>query len=168
MVLKIAEDILLCFATLVLNCVVNLPLNPPPSPLFRVGTLTDRGWYIFRKIGLWNFNQGLLSILKRHIEFKKNKIEATSIPKLADLKQRKDLPDCSCKFFTYVTKTRAHLSTYSRKPWNYNDTIIIEIDTMKKSSPLNLKFTFFVTVKTKITLLFSFTHFMLSRKQLKQ
>ena len=30
MVLKIAEYILLCFATLVLNCVVNLPLNPPP------------------------------------------------------------------------------------------------------------------------------------------
>ena len=105
MVLKIAEDILLCFATLVLNCVVNLPLNPPPSPLFRVGTLTNsRGWYIFREIGLWSFNQilqmGLLSILKRHIEFKKNKIEATSIPKLADLKQRKDLPDCICKFFT--------------------------------------------------------------------
>ena len=61
------------------------------------------------------------------------------------------------KFFTYVTKTRAHLSTYSRKPWNYNDTIIIEIDIMKKSSPLNLKFTFFAAVKTKITLLFSVT-----------
>ena len=42
------------------------------------------------------------------------------------------------KFFTYVTKTRAHLSTYSRKPWNYNDTIIIEIDIMKNLSSINL------------------------------
>ena len=55
-------------------------------------------------------------------------------------------------FFTYVTKTRANLSTYSRKPGNYNGTIIFEIDIMKKSFPLNLKFTFFATVKTKKTL----------------
>ena len=27
------------------------------------------------------------------------------------------------KFFTYVTKTCANLTTYSRKPWNYNGTI---------------------------------------------
>ena len=46
------------------------------------------------------------------------------------------------KFFTYVTKTRANLSTHSRKPGNYNDTIIFEIDIMKKSSPINLEFTF--------------------------
>ena len=48
-------------------------------------------------------------------------------------------------------KTIANLTTYSRKPGDYNGTIIFEID-MKNSSPLNLKFTFFATVKTKITL----------------
>ena len=42
------------------------------------------------------------------------------------------------KFFTYVTKTRANLTTYSRKPENYNGTIIFEIDIIKKSSPINL------------------------------
>ena len=41
-------------------------------------------------------------------------------------------------FFTQVTKTRPNLSTYSRKPGNYNGTIIFEIDIMKKSSPINL------------------------------
>ena len=46
-------------------------------------------------------------------------------------------PSC-CKFFTYVTKTCANLTTYSRKPENYNDTIIFEIDIMKKSTPINL------------------------------
>ena len=71
---------------------------------------------------------------------------------------------CPYKFFMYVTKTCANLSTYSRKPDIYNGTIIFEIDIMKNSSPLNLKFTFFATVKTKITLLFSVTH----RKQLKK
>ena len=42
------------------------------------------------------------------------------------------------KFFMYVTKTRANLTTYSRKPENYNGTIIFEIDIMKNSSPINL------------------------------
>jgi len=42
------------------------------------------------------------------------------------------------KFFTYVTKSRANLTTYSRKPENDNGTIIFEIDIMKKSSPINL------------------------------
>ena len=42
------------------------------------------------------------------------------------------------KCFTYVTKTRANLTTYSRKPENYNGTIIFEIDIMKNSSPMNL------------------------------
>ena len=67
-----------------------------------------------------------------------------------------------CKCFTYVTKTMANLSTFSRKPWNYNGTIIFEIDIMKNSYPLNLKFTLFATVKTKITLLFCWTHSTLS------
>ena len=40
-----------------------------------------------------------------------------------------------CKCFTYVTKTIANLTTYSRKPGNYNGTIIFEIDIMKNSSP---------------------------------
>ena len=66
------------------------------------------------------------------------------------------------KFFTYVTKTRANLSTYSRKLGNYNGTIIFEIDIIRNSSPLNLKFTFFATVKTKITLPFCLTHSTLS------
>ena len=43
-----------------------------------------------------------------------------------------------CKCFTYVAKTRANLTTYSRKPENYNGTIIFEIDIMKNSSPINL------------------------------
>ena len=42
------------------------------------------------------------------------------------------------KYFTYVTKTRANLTTYSRKPENYNGTNIFEIDIMKNSSPINL------------------------------
>ena len=42
------------------------------------------------------------------------------------------------KYFTYVTKTCAHLFTYSRKPGNYNGTIIFEIDIMKKSASINL------------------------------
>ena len=43
-----------------------------------------------------------------------------------------------CKCFTYVTKTHANLTTYSRKPENYNGTIIFEIDIMKNLSPINL------------------------------
>ena len=74
---------------------------------------------------------------------------------------RSDLiPTVKC--FTYVTKTIANLTTYSRKLGDYNGTIIFEIDIMKNSSPLNLKFTFFATVKTKITLLFCWTHSTLS------
>ena len=42
------------------------------------------------------------------------------------------------KFFTYVTKTRSDLTTYSRKPQNYNGTIIFENNVMKKSSTINL------------------------------
>ena len=53
------------------------------------------------------------------------------------------------KCFTYVTKTRANLTTYSRKLENYNGTIIFEIDIMKNSSPLNLKFTIFAMSKPK-------------------
>ena len=45
---------------------------------------------------------------------------------------------CAGKFFTYVTKTRANLTIHSRKPKNYNGTIIFEIDIMKNSSPINL------------------------------
>ena len=62
------------------------------------------------------------------------------------------------KCFTCFTKTFASSATYSRKPGDYNGTIIFEIDIMKNSSPLNLKFTFFATVKTKIRLLFCWTH----------
>ena len=43
------------------------------------------------------------------------------------------------KFFTYVTKTCANLTTYSRKLENYNGTIIFEIDIMKKLVPNQFK-----------------------------
>ena len=67
-----------------------------------------------------------------------------------------------CKCFTCFTKTFANLTTYSRKPGDYNGTIIFEIDIMKNSSPLNLKFSFFANVKTKIILLFCWIHHTLS------
>ena len=46
---------------------------------------------------------------------------------------------CRCNCFTYVTKTIANLTTYSRKPGDYNGTIIFENDIMTNSSPLNFK-----------------------------
>ena len=61
-----------------------------------------------------------------------------------------------------VTKTIGNSTTYSEKPGDNNGTFIFEFDIMKNSSPLNLKFTFFATVKTKITLLFCWTHSTLS------
>ena len=54
-----------------------------------------------------------------------------------------------CKCFTSARKTRANLTTYSRKPENYNGTIIFEIDIMKNSSPLNSIFKFFAMSKPK-------------------
>ena len=53
------------------------------------------------------------------------------------------------KCFTCFTKTFASSATYSRKPGDYNGTIIFEIDIMKNSSPLNLKFTLFAMSKPK-------------------
>ena len=53
------------------------------------------------------------------------------------------------KRFTNVTKTIANSTTFSRKPGDYNGTIIFEFDIMKNSSALNLKLTFFATVKSK-------------------
>jgi hypothetical protein len=44
---------------------------------------------------------------------------------------------CWSKFFTYGTKTRPNLSTYSRNSGNYNGTIIFEIDIMKTYYPIN-------------------------------
>ena len=41
------------------------------------------------------------------------------------------------KCFTYLTKTCANTTTYSRKPGNFNGTISFEIDIMKNSSPIN-------------------------------
>ena len=78
------------------------------------------------------------------------------------LYEQKRKSNCSSKCFTCVTKTIANLTTYSRKPGDYNGTIIFEIDIMKNSSPFNLEVTFFATVKTKITLLFCWTHSTLS------
>ena len=82
---------------------------------------------------------------------------------LGNIDEKKGRSDFS-KCFTYVTKTIANLATYSRKPGNYNGTIIFEIDIMKNSSPLNLKFTFFsnAQTQTKIKLLFCLTHSTLS------
>ena len=42
------------------------------------------------------------------------------------------------KCFKNVNKTCANLTTYSRKPENYNGTIIFEINIMKKSPPIIL------------------------------
>ena len=58
----------------------------------------------------------------------------------------------------YVAKTITNSITYSRKL----GTIMFEFDIMKNLSPLNLKFTLFDTVKTKILLLFCWTHNSLS------
>ena len=79
------------------------------------------------------------------------------------------------KFFTYVTKTHANLSTYSRKPGNYNDTIIFEIYWYhEKVFPNQFKIHIFATVKTKMSLLFWCNQLLLSvtfsvnKKQTKQ
>ena len=71
------------------------------------------------------------------------------------------------KCFTYVTKTIENLlpHTYSRELGDYNCTIIFEIDIMKNSSPLILKFTFCTNehwTTDKITILFCWTHSTLS------
>ena len=51
-----------------------------------------------------------------------------------------DIRPCLGKFFTYVTKTRPNLSTYSWKPRNYNGTVIFEIDNYhEKVLPNQLK-----------------------------
>ena len=73
----------------------------------------------------------------------------------------------NCKCFTCVTKTIANLTTYRRKPGDYNGTIIFEIDIMKNSSPLNSIFTFFAMSKPKYQLLFCWTHSTLSSVQSK-
>ena len=55
-----------------------------------------------------------------------------------------------CKYFMYVTKIIANLTTYSTKPRNYNGSNTFEIDTMKNSYPTTqLKIHFFATVKPK-------------------
>ena len=45
-----------------------------------------------------------------------------------------------CKCFSHVTKTCPNFTTYTRKPGNNNGTFIFDIDTIKKSYPVNLKF----------------------------
>ena len=55
----------------------------------------------------------------------------------------------SLELHQYVAKTIANSTTYSRKPGDCNGTIIFEIDIMKNSSPLNLKFTSFAMSKPK-------------------
>ena len=53
------------------------------------------------------------------------------------------------KRFTNVVKTIANSTTYCRKQGDCNGTIIFEVDIMKNSSLLNLKFTIFVMSKPK-------------------
>ena len=53
------------------------------------------------------------------------------------------------KPFTNLVKTIANSTTYCRKPGDCNGTIIFEVDIMKNSSPLNLKFTIFAMSKPK-------------------
>ena len=54
-----------------------------------------------------------------------------------------------CKRFMNVVKTIANSTIYCRKPGDCNGTIIFEIDVMKNSSQLNLKFTIFAMSKPK-------------------
>ena len=54
-----------------------------------------------------------------------------------------------CKRFTNVVKTIANSTTYCRKQGDCNGIIIFEVDIMKNSSPLNLKFTIFAMSKPK-------------------
>ena len=56
---------------------------------------------------------------------------------------------CRSKRFTNVVKTIANSTTYCRKQGDCNGTIIFEVDIMKNSSPLNLKFTIFAMSKPK-------------------
>ena len=56
------------------------------------------------------------------------------------------------KFFTYVTKTRANLTTYSRRLENYNGTNIFEIDNHEKVLPNQLKSLSNLNINVLITL----------------
>jgi len=76
---------------------------------------------------------------KKTTSTSKNKTKMTT--KKQQQKNNKSSPAHS-KVFTNVTKTRANLSKYSGRLGNYNGTIVFEIDIMRKSSPINLKFTF--------------------------
>ena len=71
----------------------------------------------------------------------------------------------------YVTKTCPNLSTYSKKLENHNNIIIIEIDTMKKSCPMNSKILFLRLSKAKCHFFsgaVALSNFQCKQKQTKQ
>jgi len=88
-------------------------------------------------------------IVKTKCQFTKNRNYKSEMKKKRNMKNDKPayyyykhkcssfLGSSSRKFFTYVTKTRLNLPTYSRKLGNYNGTIVFEIDIMKKPSLIN-------------------------------
>ena len=90
------------------------------------GTIEVKSNYFVRFLGE-------MKIPKRHFEIKWPLVEVKII-RSTNLR-----PWSKC--FSYTTKTRPNLATYTRKPGNNNGTIVFEIDIMKKSYPVNLKFT---------------------------
>ena len=71
---------------------------------------------------------------------------AMATQKMAERLEEKAANIAQGKCFTYVTKT---IANSTRKPGDYNGTIVFEIDIMKNSSPLNLKLTFFAPAMSK-------------------
>ena len=102
----------------------------------------------------WNFNfrerENNLSILYKHVFFTYTRVHnvwsgSKSVVTLGLIKILIKQNQTLCTQ-VYVTKTRANLSTYSRKPGNSHGTIIFEIDIMKKSYPIFVKLDFFTNV----------------------
>ena len=91
-----------------------------------------------------------MQIKNRTTIFKEHKKSTQRLHKeYAKTSQRPKIKTTNCKCFTCVIKTIANLTKYSRKPGDYNGTIIFDIDIMKNSYPLNLIFTFFAMSKPK-------------------
>ena len=95
---------------------------------------THCSYFIFTDFLTWNVRaQAQKSINKAYHTNKRGNYQKICV-KSKPGKVKGNLHKC----FTCVTKTIANLTKYSRKPGNYNGTIIFEIDIMKNSSPINL------------------------------
>ena len=88
---------------------------------------------IFMEMNPWKFGQ------KQSTSHKY--IHQITIHQVLAIHTYENCVQMTVNFFTYVTKTGLNLTTYTKKPGNNNGTIIFEIDIMKKSYPVNLKFT---------------------------